>query len=422
MNSPTQDTKDYTVRAVQCDWRANDEAVYQALKRATQPLHTSWAKLRQAKKIGIKFNQDKEKRNVVMYEHHRTQLVSDCVARATLRLLRENTTAELYCIDVSFYKHYVPEAQDENTTQLAHLFQEFGVHYVDGNADVAWVDVPGGGLMFDRYPVPRAFTEMDEMISVQKLKSHAFMGITLCMKNLFGLMPTEPAGRPRTYYHHLVRMPYMLADLGRLYKPALNIIDGLVCQTGEEWGAGEERRIANTLVAGDHVVATDAVGAHLMGHDITQGDWLTEPFHRDRNSLRVAAEHGFGTVNLDEIDFVSEVTAPVGDKPFFAKITDPKAIVHSWRKTTAEQALFFREEQHKLTRKYAGEYILLQMGEVKWHNKQGKLNFSRRVLSGSNPEQAMWMKWVDPHEKEGEHFEVYEQTLAGIEGSLVTSH
>jgi uncharacterized protein (DUF362 family) len=410
-------TKDYTVRAVHCDWRETDEAVYQALKRATQPLQQSWDRLRKAKKIGIKFNQDKEKRNLVTFEHHRTQLVSDCVARAVLRLLRENTQAELYCIDVSFYRHYVPGAKDENTTQLAHVLKELGVHYVDGNADVAWVDVPGGGLMFDRYPAPHAFTEMDEMISVQKLKNHAFMGITLCMKNLFGLMPTEPAGRPRTYYHHLVRMPYMLADLGRLYKPALNIIDGLVCQTGEEWGKGEERRIANTLIAGDHVVATDAVGAHLMGHDISGGDWGTEPFHRDRNSLRVAVENGFGTVNLDEIDFESEVTAPVGDKPFFAKITDSTDIVHSWRRTTAEQGLYFREHQRELTRKYAGEYILLQMGEVKWHDKQGQLNVSRRVLSGENPEQAMWMKWVDPNdvnEREGEHFEVYEKTLTDM--------
>ncbi len=93
-------------------------------------------------------------------------------------------------------------------------------------------------------------------------------------------------------------MPYMLADLGRLYNPALNIIDGMVCQAGEEWGRGDELRIANTLIAGDQVVATDAVGAHLMGHDMTGGDWQTEPFHRDRNSLRVAAENGFGTVRF----------------------------------------------------------------------------------------------------------------------------
>ena len=410
-------TSNYSVRATHCDWRESDEMVYQALKRITSPLGRSWDKLRAAKKIGIKFNQDKEKRNVVMFENQRTQLVSDCVVRATLRLLRESTTAELFCIDVSFYRKYVAEAKNEDTTQIRNLLNEFDVTYVDGNADVTWASVPGGGLMFDRYPVPRAFTEMDEMISVQKLKSHAFMGITLCMKNLFGLMPTEPAGRPRTYYHHLVRMPYMLADLGRLYNPALNIIDGLVCQTGEEWGAGEERRIANTLVAGDHVVATDTIGAHLMGHDVTNGDWRTEPFHRDRNPLLVAAESGFGTVNLTEIDYQGDVVAPVGDEPFFAKITDSPAMVHSWRKTTAEQGLYFRDNQTELTRKYAGEYILMQMGEVKWHSASGTLEGSRRVLSGDHSEQAMWMKWVDPNgnpEAEGEHFEVYEKTLASM--------
>ncbi len=399
------------VRAVHCDWRADDETVYQALKHAVQPLTHAWDRLRNARRIAIKFNQDKEARNLITFHHHRVQLVSDCVARATLRLLRENTAAELYCVDVSFYRKYVPQAKHEDTTQLRHVLREFDVTYIDGNVDVVWASVPGGGLMFDRYPVTREFADIDAWVSVQKLKNHAFMGVTLCMKNLFGLMPTEPLGRPRTYYHHLVRMPYMLADLGRLYNPALNIIDGLVCQAGEEWGKGEEMRIANTLIAGDHVVATDAVGAHLMGHDPAHSDWRTEPFHRDRNALRVAAESGFGTVNLDEMDFASEVTAPVGDKPFFAKITDSPQIVHSWRKTTAEQGLYYRDHREDFIRRYAGEYILLQMGEVKWHDPSGTVHASRRVLSGDHPEQAMWMKYVDPDEAEGEHFEVYERTL-----------
>ncbi|MFN4293329.1 MAG: DUF362 domain-containing protein [Thermoflexales bacterium] len=402
------------VRAVHCDWRADDETVYQALKRATQPLTRAWDRLRNARRIAVKFNQDKEARNHITFHHHRVQLVSDCVARATLRLLRENTAAELYCVDVSFYRKYVPQAKDEDTTQLRHVLREFDVTYIDGNVDVVWASVPGGGLMFDRYPVTREFADMDAWVSVQKLKNHAFTGVTLCMKNLFGLMPTEPLGRPRTYYHHLVRMPYMLADLGRLYNPTLNIIDGLVCQAGEEWGAGDEMRIANTLIAGDHVVATDAVGAHLMGHDPAHSDWKTEPFHRDRNALRVAAESGFGTVNLDEMDFASEVTAPIGDKPFFAKITDSPQMVHSWRKTTAEQGLYYRDHREDFIGRYAGEYILLQMGEVKWHDPSGTVRASRRVLSGDHPEQAMWMKYVDPDEAEGEHFEVYERTLDEI--------
>ncbi len=403
------------VRAVACDWRADDEAVYRALKRATQPLTRAWARLCRARRIGIKFNQDKENHKVVTFHHHRVQLVSDCVARAVLRLLRENTAAELFCVDVSFYRHYLPHARDKDTTQLRHVLAEFGVRYLDGNADVTWVSVPGGGLMFDRYPVSSAFAEIDAWVSVQKLKNHAFTGVTLCMKNLFGLMPTEPAGRPRTYYHHLVRMPYVLADLGKLYDPALNVIDGLVGQAGEEWGPGDALRIANVLIAGDQVVATDAVGAHLMGHDPERDDWPTAPFHRDRNALRVAAENGFGTVRLADMDFISDVRPPAGDQPFFAKTTDDPARVYHWRRTTAEQALYYREHRQAMVARYAGEYVLLQMGEVKWHSPQGVLQVSRRLLSGDRPEQAMWMKYVDPAESEGEHFGVYEDVLRAID-------
>jgi uncharacterized protein (DUF362 family) len=401
----------YQVRAVQCDYHASDEEVYQALKRATDPLEGAWAKLKAARTIAIKFNQDKMLKQLVMFENHRQQLVSDSVARALLRLLRERTRAHIYCIDVSFYQVYAG-AEKDSTTNIRPVLEEFDIEYVNGNVgDVHRVAVPGGGLMFDHYPLHERAVNADAMISVQKLKNHNFMGVTLCMKNLFGLMPTQPLGRPRFYYHHLVRMPYMLADLGRIYNPTLNILDGLVGQAGEEWGKGENPRICNTLVAGDHVVATDAVGAHLMGHD-PQSDWLTEPFHRDRNALLCAAEGGFGAVNLDEIDWQSEVQAPVGK--FFSKVTDSRETVISWRRTTAEQAMRYIDHKKEFLDKYAGEYILLQMGEVKWHDKSGVLDRSRRILSGDHPEQAMWFKYVDPDEQEGEHYEVYERTLKAI--------
>lgn len=145
-----------------------------------------------------------------------------------------------------------------------------------------------------------------------------------------------------------------------------------------------------------------------MGHD-PQSDWLTPPFHRDRNALRVAAEGGFGTVDLSQIDFESEVTPPIGE--FFARITDPQDIVISWRHTTAEQGLRYRDMRAELAHQYAGEYILLQMGEVKWRGQTGEFWQSRRKLAGNHPEQGMFFKYVDPDEAEGEHYEVYERTL-----------
>ena len=404
-------TNQYTVRAVACDYTASDEDVYAALRRATDPLTDAWDKLRKAKRIGLKINQDKPRDRWVFYDGQLQQLVSSKVVRAVLRLLRERTDAELICTDVSFYAMYEGTNPLDSGTAIP-LLREFGVKYVDGTkSPYRYVETPGGGLMFRRYLLPASVLDVDEFISVAKMKNHAFMGVTMTLKNLFGLMPTEPQGHTRTYYHHLVRMPYMLADLGQILHPALNIVDGLIGQAGREWNNGRDEsptQISNTLLAGNHTIATDACCAHLMGHD-PQSDWLTPPFHRDRNSLLVAAEGGFGTVNLDEIDFQSEVQAPVGK--YYAAMTDSVETAISWRRTTAEQALYYEEHRAELIDRYAGQYILLQAGKVVWHSPVSDLRISRRILAGEHKDQALWMKYVDPEEAEGEHFEVYEHAL-----------
>ena len=404
----------YCVRALHCDYRAEDEVVYETLKRATAPLSRAWAKLKAAKSIGIKFNQDYAPARTPHFERIRQQLVSDQMARAIVRLLQEETDADLFYVDTTvFHRDGSPDPVD--STHLAPVMREFGVPYV--NADIppfGVYQVPNGGQMFRQYVMPERVMQADALVNVQRMKNHAFMGITLTLKNLFGLMPMrEPEGRSRHYFHHLVRMPYMLADIGRVFNPTLNIIDGLIAQAGQEWGDGVgAARVTNTLIAGDHPVATDACTAYLMGHD-PQADWLTEPFHRDRNALLVAAEGGFGTVNLEEIDFVSEVERqPEGT--FYSIMTDALETVISWRRTTCEQALYYRDHQQDFVEKYAGEFILLQENEVKWHDTSSFLRQSRRVLSGARPDQAMWLKYVDPEEVEGEHFEVYERALADI--------
>jgi uncharacterized protein (DUF362 family) len=402
--------KAYSVRAVHCHHRADDEAVYEALRRAADPLERAWKRLGKARRIAVKFNQDKASQRIVMLAGQRQQLVSDGVMRAVLRLLRERTDAEIVCADVSFYVMYSGETL-ANTCTVAPILREFDVPYVDGTRPPYRVaETPGGGQMFRSYTMMEALLDADEVVSVATIKNHAFMGITGCLKNLFGLMPGEPHGRPRHYYHHLVRMPGMLADIGRILDPALNVVDALVGQAGQEWSAHgpPEGRIVDALIAGDHVIATDAVMAHLMGHD-PRADWLTPPFHRDRNPLLVAAEGGFGTVDLEQIDYTSEV-APQPEGTFFALMTDSPATNLSWRRTMCEQALYYHEHRAAFER-YAGEYILLQDGEVRWHSPEGAIRASRRALAGQRPDQAMFYKYVDPEEAEGERFEVYEHAL-----------
>jgi uncharacterized protein (DUF362 family) len=399
--------KPYTVRAARCDHRASEDEIYQTLRRITDPLTRSWEKIERARKVVIKFNMMKLPDRIVYFEGRRRELVDPAVCRAVLRLLREHMseTAQLVATDTNAY---TPEHLMGDDFNYAHILREFGVDFVDSNAPpFASYIVPGGGMMFDRYTLSACFADADAVVSVAKMKNHAFMGVTLCMKNLFGLPPiTLPAGRVRTYYHHVVRLSYVLPDLGMILQPCLNIVDALTGQSGREWGG--EGRICNALLAGDHVTATDACGTTLMGHD-PASDWPAPPFRRDRNHLLLAAQRGFGTVDLREIDFQSEVQAPLAS--FDSVQSDPPEMVASWRRTTCEQGLFYQDHQRQLVDRYRGEFIFLQDGDVVWHGADPANLGSRRELSGDKKDRALFLKLVDPDEVEGERFGVYDECL-----------
>lgn len=396
--------KEFAVRASHCDHRATEEEIYQVLKRTTDPLHRSWQKLEKARKIVLKFNMIKKREAIAYFAGRRRELVDDAVARAVLRLLRERTSAELIATDTFPYGNGFVTPDDFN---YRHILEDYGVRYVDSNLPpFAEYEVPGGGSMFDKYVLSSVFEDA-EVVSVAKMKNHAFMGITLTMKNLFGLPPMiPPQGRTRSYYHHLIRLSYVLPDLGLITQPCLNIVDALTGQWGREWGG--EGRICNALLAGDHCVATDACGMVLMGHD-PQSDWPTPPFRRDRNHLLIAAERGFGTLDMEKIDFQSEVEGPLAE--FDSVSTDPDETVANWRRTTCEQGLIYREEKKDLIDRYRGQFVYMQEGEVVWSGEDPTNLGSRRQLSGKRKDSALWLKYVDPEEREGEHFERYEQCL-----------
>jgi len=389
--------KKYRVRAARCDHRATYEEIYETLCRVVDPLARSRQKLETARKVVIKTNMAFPPDRIARYEGRRRELVDDAVMRATLAYLREHTSAQLLATDTTF--------SDDSVNYLP-LLEEFGVDYVNSDTPVETYQVPGGGVMFRQYQLSACFADADAVVSVAKLKNHLFAGVTLCMKNLFGLCPRPPLGRPRHYFHHFIRLSYVFPDLALLTQPCLNIVDGLVGQTGREWGG--RGRIADTLIAGDHTIATDAVGAWLMGHN-PAGDWPDPPYRRERNCIRVAAEHGFGTVNLDEIDLDTEMQPPVAE--FDSDDTDSAETIYSWRKSACEQALHYRDNQEKLISEHAGHYIFLQDREVAWKGLDLSSLPSRRELSGKQKDSALWLKFVDPEESEGEHFEIYEPLL-----------
>ena len=148
-----------------------------------------------------------------------------------------------------------------------------------------------------------------------------------------------------------------------------------------------------------------------MGHN-PEADWPTPPFRRDRNHLLVAAQRGFGTVDLSQIDFQSDIPAPVAH--FDCDITEEPEIIHKLRRTACEQGLYYRDKQKKIVDQYRGEFIYMQDGNIVWHGLNPSVIASHRSLNSTKPGAALWLKFVDPEEIEGERFEVYDQCLSAL--------
>jgi uncharacterized protein (DUF362 family) len=397
--------KAYKVRAARCSHKASQAEIYERLKSITAPLKRSWEKIENARRVGIKVNMQMRTDHIRRIGGRRQELVDEDVLRAALRLLQERTDAEIFVLDTSMSPAGQRPGEDFN---MAPIFAEFGIPYVEaGDPPFERYHVPGGGAMFSEYQLSAALGTADAFVSIAKMKNHGFMGITLCLKNLFGLPPIPPHGRLRTYYHHVIRLSHVLPDLGMIANPCLNIIDALTGQARVEWGG--EGRICDALIAGDHVIATDACGTYMMGTDPTL-DYPHPPYRRDRSPIVVAAEHGFGTVNLEEIDFeAGGLEPPLAE--FDSADLVPGEKVQSLRRTASEQALFYRENQEQLYEQYGGSFIFLQRGQVVWSGSEPHNAGTVEKVSGGKDE-AVWLKLVDPEEKEGERMQVYEGVLA----------
>lgn len=199
--------------------------------------------------------------------------------------------------------------------------------------------VPGGGLMFAGYDLNHSYRDCDVFVSLAKLKEHLTAGVTLTMKNCFGITPCTiygeycPVDEPdlvprggRVPFHSggrvppksappLVdrsgskdpgyRVPRVVADLVAARPIDLAIIDGIQTMIAGEgpWARHGKAIKPGLLIAGKNCVNTDAVGMALMGFD-PLADRGTPPFERCDSTLRLAEQLGLGTRDLKQIEVV----------------------------------------------------------------------------------------------------------------------
>jgi uncharacterized protein (DUF362 family) len=111
--------------------------------------------------------------------------------------------------------------------------------------------------------LPRTVLGADYFVSIPKLKTHHWVGATLSMKNLFGIVPGCCYGWPKNILHWAGIVPSIL-DLTSTVRPDFAIVDGIVGMEGNGPIQGTAKH-AGVLVLGDDPVAVDGTCARVMG-------------------------------------------------------------------------------------------------------------------------------------------------------------
>jgi uncharacterized protein (DUF362 family) len=144
------------------------------------------------------------------------------------------------------------------------VLRDTGARFVDLNIaptrPVSFVhDLTGLGQM--SLPVP--LLEADLVVSMPKLKTHHWVGATLSLKNLFGVVPGAVYGWPKNVLHHH-GIDRSIVDLWTTLRPGFAIVDGIVGMEGDGPIMGVAKDVG-VLVMGTQLPAVDATAARIMG-------------------------------------------------------------------------------------------------------------------------------------------------------------
>ncbi|MBI3670393.1 MAG: DUF362 domain-containing protein [Acidobacteria bacterium] len=136
--------------------------------------------------------------------------------------------------------------------------------FVDLNLDeVHRVPLRAGASSLRELYLPDTVLGTDLIVSMPKLKTHHWAGVTLSLKNMFGIVPGSCYGWPKNILHW-AGITRALLDINSTVRPHFAIVDGIVGMEGNGPIQGMAKP-CGVLVLGDDPVAVDATCARMMG-------------------------------------------------------------------------------------------------------------------------------------------------------------
>jgi uncharacterized protein (DUF362 family) len=138
------------------------------------------------------------------------------------------------------------------------------------------VEVPlKNGFAAKSVKIHKSLTEIDLLCSVPMMKTHVLATVTLAMKNLIGLYPGTEYYSVRSWLHDRAAeagspgIAYEVIDMNSAVKTGLSVIDASSAMEGDGPSGGTLVDMG-LIIAGTTPLATDMVGALLMGFELNE--------------------------------------------------------------------------------------------------------------------------------------------------------
>jgi uncharacterized protein (DUF362 family) len=163
--------------------------------------------------------------------------------------------------------------------------------------------------------LPASVLRADVVVSMPKLKTHHWAGVSLSLKNMFGIVPGRCYGWPKNILHW-AGISRSILDLNSTVRPDFAIVDGITGMEGDGPLEGQPKA-SGILVMGDDPVAVDSTCARAMGLLPERVGYL------ERASLFL------GNLKEEKIEQIGES---------LARVTQPFAVVPEFEHLKAKKA------------------------------------------------------------------------------------
>lgn len=203
------------------------------------------------------------KPNLVKPQKHLDHICTHpLVIRGAIEAFLSLGAAEVFVAEAS--GHGRDSFIDLEESGLADILYEDRIPFVDLNeSSVLKAKNQGQKSQLEYLYFPEEVYKADIIVSMAKMKTHHWAGVTLSMKNMFGVMPGIVYGWPKNLLHW-AGIDECIYDINATLKPWLAIVDGIVGMEGNGPIMGDPVR-SNVIIMGLNCPAVDATCARIMG-------------------------------------------------------------------------------------------------------------------------------------------------------------